>query len=167
MRQRVRYKLIKRSNDAHYRWLHVPADEQKRLLEALKPGFVVELEPLRDDGHWGYTCEARVVPFALGLQQKQLCLYLTRSQIPDSREQRVRYKVNYEPNTRHWELGSQVLHDADAKKPEMLMEVIGYNNKGWCRTRYVSASRRDRRRTYLNSVSVLHDPALFGVEVSK
>ena len=71
--------------------------------------------------------------------------------------------MNYDPNRLHWEIGSLVLHDADTKNTEMLMEVIGYTRMGQCKTRYVQRMP-GRRGTWINHISFLHDPARFGVE---
>lgn len=78
--------------------------------------------------------------------------------------------MNHEPNTTRWQIGDIVIHDADAKRREMLMRVIGYDPKtGLCKTRYVyPGSFRPhfpRKKVYRNEISVLHDPARFGIEV--
>lgn len=78
--------------------------------------------------------------------------------------------MNYPPNTRHWQPGDLVLHDADAKRAEMLMVVLGYDRKsGWCRTKYLHPGYYDgmRKAAMLNELRFLHDPAMFGVSVEK
>jgi hypothetical protein len=40
------------------------------------------------------------------------------------------------PNTTKWPVGKRVLHVADAKRPEMVMRVLGYTDDGRCRTVY-------------------------------
>jgi hypothetical protein len=76
--------------------------------------------------------------------------------------------MNYTPNTRRWQPGDIVLHDADAKRVEMLMVVIGYHRKtGECITRYRKVGYiQGMSETYRNESKYLHDPALFGLEVS-
>lgn len=71
----------------------------------------------------------------------------------------------YEPNTTQWQRGDLVLHDADAKRPEMLMVVTGYARDGRCKTRYKTPCQMNggRRTLWLNPVMVLHDPKRFGV----
>jgi len=73
--------------------------------------------------------------------------------------------MNYEPNTRQWNVGDLVLHDADAKRPEMLMRVIGYSRDGECETQYVTRlpMNGNPRRVWKNGISVLHNPSRFGV----
>lgn len=77
--------------------------------------------------------------------------------------------MNYEANTTRWYPGDLVIHDADAKRPEMLMEVLGYAKDGRCQTRYAKATRmngdshRRKPETWDNPLSHLHDPARFGI----
>lgn len=71
----------------------------------------------------------------------------------------------YEPNVRRWEVGAIVIHDADRKRPEMLMRVIGYTGEGLCRTRYLDPTGRWRRVILANDVKYLHDPGRFGIAV--
>jgi hypothetical protein len=75
--------------------------------------------------------------------------------------------INYEPNTVRWQPGAVVIHDADAKKREMLMVVTGYHRKtGACRTKYLHPEHLPgMRRHYLNDIRYLHDPARFGLQV--
>lgn len=85
--------------------------------------------------------------------------------------------MNYEPNLIQWRRGDIVIHDYDAKRPEMLMEVIGYTRDGECRTRYCEANETNgrlirtrrsvlnRNPVYRNPIVYLHDPARFGIAV--
>ncbi len=76
--------------------------------------------------------------------------------------------MNYSANTRHWQIGDLVIHDADAKQVEMLMRVVGYDRKkGLCRTKYVQPGYYNgmRKAAMPNELKYLHDPALFGLEV--
>lgn len=76
--------------------------------------------------------------------------------------------LNYDANTIQWYPGDLVLHDADRKCREMLMEVIGYDQKtGQCKTRYVTpeAFGWPKRRVYRNELKRLHDPGRFGIAV--
>lgn len=83
--------------------------------------------------------------------------------------------MNYPANTIQWKPGDLVLHDADAKREDMLMRVVNYARDGRCRTEYVTDSEnmrwrmfgRGKRSRLLNPISVLHDPARFGVSVEK
>lgn len=92
------------------------------------------------------------------------------------RHGRTRNKtMNYEENKTQWKVGDLVLHDADAKRPEMLMKVIGYAKDGRCKTRYAEPNQmngdalrikmRQKPEVWENGIRVLHDPARFGVNV--
>lgn len=65
------------------------------------------------------------------------------------------------PNTTHWRRGCLAIHDADAKREDMLMVVIGFDRDGLVKTRYVSDQRP--QRVYANELRFLHDPARFGI----
>ena len=71
----------------------------------------------------------------------------------------------YEANTVQWKMGSVVIHDADAKREDMLMRVIGYGKDGLCQTRYIGPRRSncDPRKVWENDIKYLHDPARFGI----
>jgi hypothetical protein len=81
--------------------------------------------------------------------------------------------MNYCKNTTKWKAGDLVIHDVDAKRPEMLMRVIGYDRTGACQTTYAvpnemnqDALRIKRRRkpeVWVNSIEVLQDPKRFGI----
>lgn len=74
--------------------------------------------------------------------------------------------MNYPANTHQWKVGNFVIHDADAKRAEMLMEVLGYDREtGLCRTKYLHPGYYDgmRKATMLNELRFLHDPAQFGI----
>lgn len=79
--------------------------------------------------------------------------------------------MNYEANTMRWKVGDLVIHDADAKRTEMLMVVLGYAKDGRCRTRYATGNalngdeRRRKPAIWENPISHLHDPARFGISV--
>lgn len=78
--------------------------------------------------------------------------------------------MNYQANTIHWRPGDLVLHDADAKTPEMLMVVLGYDRvTGECRTKYVKPDAMYEgcpgKRVYRNWIESLHDPGRFGIPV--
>jgi hypothetical protein len=71
--------------------------------------------------------------------------------------------MNYEPNTKRWKRGDLVLHDADAKKPNMLMRVMGYTRNGQlCRVQYIEPEHT--REIYKNDLKYLHDPARFNLD---
>ena len=77
--------------------------------------------------------------------------------------------MNYAPNGTRWNPGDRVLHDADAKREEMLMRVVGYAGDGRCITVYARANamngdnHRRKPARWKNPISHLHDPARFGV----
>lgn len=71
--------------------------------------------------------------------------------------------MNYEPNTVQWGVGDLVLHDADAKRPDMLMVVIGTYTDGDVLTRYLINNLPSK--SYVNPIDCLHDPALFNIDV--
>jgi hypothetical protein len=78
--------------------------------------------------------------------------------------------VNYTANTTHWQPGDLVLHDADAKRSDMLMRVIRYRESdGFCQTEYVESEKSEQwgkgaRSRLWNRLAVLHDPRLFGIQ---
>lgn len=72
----------------------------------------------------------------------------------------------YTPNTTTWRRGDLVIHDADAKRADMLMRVTGYDRAtGLVRTRYVRASgvNAPLRGVWRNELRYLHDPRQFGI----
>jgi hypothetical protein len=75
--------------------------------------------------------------------------------------------VNYEANTIKWKPGDLVLHDADDKREDMLMVVLGYRCGGdICETVYLRPASRDsvtRRQVWSNEIRHLHDPKRFGI----
>jgi len=75
----------------------------------------------------------------------------------------------YDPNTIDWPVGTLVIHDADAKEAYMLMRVVGRTREGGYKTRYAVRDPRrpaaDARRTWVNDVRFLHDPARFGIVI--
>lgn len=76
----------------------------------------------------------------------------------------------HEPNTRQWNPGDLVIHDADAKRSDMLMIVLGRDTTGVFRTRYAfpwAQPRPWRRKIWHNTVEWLHDPARFGITVPR
>lgn len=70
--------------------------------------------------------------------------------------------MRYDPNTTHWRIGDFVLHDADAKRLDMLMIVIGYTRDGLCKTRYINPTRK--RTVWKNELKYLHAPARFNLD---
>jgi len=71
--------------------------------------------------------------------------------------------MNYEPNTKQWNSGEYVIHDADRKNAEMLMIVIGFTRDGLVKTRYVDQSKG--RTVYKNELRFLLDPARFNIDL--
>lgn len=74
----------------------------------------------------------------------------------------------YEPNTRDWQPGDIVIHDVDAKIPEMLMCVVKYRpRKKVYVTVYLHPDyMQSMRGTFENERRFLHDPARFGIDVT-
>ena len=76
----------------------------------------------------------------------------------------------YAPNTTRWRVGDFVIHDADAKRADMMMVVIGCSHEGIYRTRYVfpdEQPRSWRRKVWRNTLAPLHDPSRFGIDVPR
>lgn len=83
--------------------------------------------------------------------------------------------MNYEPNTTCWMPGDLVIHDADAKREDMLMLVLGRDGRGDFQTIYLNHNRltdytniKDtphglqlRAKVLTIPGEVLHDPARF------
>lgn len=72
----------------------------------------------------------------------------------------------YLPNTTSWNIGDLVIHDCDAKRPDMLMVVIGCSRAGVYRTRYAFPKlqpRQWRTKVWRNTAEHLHDPRRFGI----
>lgn len=69
--------------------------------------------------------------------------------------------MNYLPNTQHWRRNDIVIHDADAKREDMLMLVIGYTRDGLVKTQYLHP--RFKRTVYINEPRYLHHPARFEI----
>lgn len=87
--------------------------------------------------------------------------------------------MNYEPNKIDWQIGDLVIHDADAKREDMLMRVVGKLGPFY-RTVYVDPKhpyygrvKRNRNNclkfsclVFGNQKEVLHDPARFGIKTA-
>lgn len=72
----------------------------------------------------------------------------------------------HEPNTTAWKAGDLVIHDADAKRPDMLMIVLGCSRTGVYRTRYAFPAKQPkswRKKVWRNTLDALHDPRRFGI----
>lgn len=83
--------------------------------------------------------------------------------------------MNYEPNTTCWMPGDLVIHDADDKREDMLMLVLGRDARGDFQTIYLNHNRLPdytdikntprglqlRAKVLTNPGEVLHDPARF------
>jgi hypothetical protein len=79
--------------------------------------------------------------------------------------------VNYPPNEKQWVAGNIVVHDCDAKKPRMLMRVIGRMDGGRYQTEYLDKELQKKwgrgvKSRLINSLCILHDPALFGIDIT-
>jgi hypothetical protein len=77
-----------------------------------------------------------------------------------------RHTTFHEPNSCTWQPGDIVIHDADAKRPDMLMVVIGCSRAGVYRTRYLFPAEQPknwRKKIWRNTIEPLHDPRRFGI----
>ena len=82
--------------------------------------------------------------------------------------------MNYKENKIDWKVGDLVLHDADAKKEQMLMKVIEIMTDGQIKTRLVDPYMGRcpdhhrpltvKERTFVNDKKYLHDPQRFNVK---
>lgn len=88
--------------------------------------------------------------------------------------------MNYEANKIHWKVGDIVIHDADAKRENMLMRITELRQDATGGLRYVSSyidwkyhtsSKRLTSKEFKkwnrwnNPLEVLHDPKRFGIEL--
>ena len=96
----------------------------------------------------------------------------------------------HEANTTEWQVGDIVVHDVDSKDHKMLMVIIGEKMEGTTRilrTQYLNPMeivpncikrayigkeipKRKISRYYniwLNEIKYLHDPAIFGIEITE
>lgn len=77
----------------------------------------------------------------------------------------ISYRTNYPHNTVQWDVGAQVWHDCDAKKPELLATVVASDPaNGTCDTeyrdpRFLARNPSYRGKRLTNPIEVLHDPA--------
>jgi hypothetical protein len=74
--------------------------------------------------------------------------------------------MNYEPNFKKWTKGSLVSHDCDAKSVEYLMKVVRVLPMNLVECVYANRKGHSKK-TYINHVSVLHDPADFGINIAE
>lgn len=82
--------------------------------------------------------------------------------------------TNHEPNAKVWTLGDLVIHDDDAKRPDMLMRVLGRiasgPRKGMFRTQYFYPEHQPkawRKKVWVNPGEKLHDPARFAIDTTR
>ena len=73
--------------------------------------------------------------------------------------------MNYKPNKIDWKVGDIVIHDADAKREDLLMKVIKVELSG-ITTQYVDKTKYGNQY-YLNVKKYLHDPQRFGLTNAK
>ncbi len=73
------------------------------------------------------------------------------------------YEPRYGRNTIRWRPGDLVIHDADAKRVDMVMVVIGYDRKGLCKTRYISDEKN--KKVWENDIMYLHPLSQFGIRL--
>lgn len=91
----------------------------------------------------------------------------------------------HEENERDWEINDIIIHDADAKKPYMLMIILKKRKNGMIGTRYIYPGliwnkhidvpysempvrmQRHYGKMCWNGKEYLHDPSRFEIEVPK
>lgn len=82
--------------------------------------------------------------------------------------------MNHEPNATVWKMGDLVIHDDDAKRPDMLMKVLSRiasgPRKGMFRTRYAYPELQPkswRMKVWINPIEKLHDPKRFAIDTTR
>ncbi len=82
--------------------------------------------------------------------------------------------MNYEPNTRKWEVGDLVIHDADRKETAWLMQVEKVFKNGMIKTKYFNPQvvrcrvcghkmLKYNKKRYKNDLKYLHNPKRFHI----
>lgn len=79
--------------------------------------------------------------------------------------------MNFKANKTQWGPGSIVIHDADAKRKDMLMIVLDLwttrSEEIMVRTAYLLQPKRSGKKgTWINRADVLHNPRRFGIELT-
>ena len=75
--------------------------------------------------------------------------------------------MNYEPNDTDWKIGDLVIHDCDAKRPDMLAKVVEKNEtKQGMRYRIEYFDKAKNYEQWWNSIKVLHDPKRFDIDTT-
>ena len=70
----------------------------------------------------------------------------------------------YEPNTIDWRVGAFVIHDADAKRASMLMQVVKIQENGLIQTKYLfPTGGKSKQKIWKNGKEHLLDPKRFGI----
>lgn len=70
----------------------------------------------------------------------------------------------YEPNTIDWRVGAIVIHDADAKRYWMLMQVVKIQKNGLIQTKYLFPDGgKSIHKIWKNGKEHLLDPKRFGI----
>ncbi len=93
----------------------------------------------------------------------------------------------YEANTIQWKVGDIVVHDADSKDHKMLMVILAVDDTGMAKSKYINLRElvptclirkygkferipdkilKDYEEVYENDIKYLHDPAIFGIEIT-
>lgn len=80
----------------------------------------------------------------------------------------------HDANTIAWKMGDLVIHDDDAKRPDMLMRVVSRiasgKNQGLFRTRYAYPHLQPKswqRKIWVNPIGKLHDPRRFNIDTTR
>lgn len=87
--------------------------------------------------------------------------------------------MNYEQNTIDWQVGDLVIHDADAKREDMLMRIVGKAGDDYLSVyshgqsasfgqikRGKEGFLKFKTKVFANPKSYLHDPAKFGIKTA-
>lgn len=90
----------------------------------------------------------------------------------------------HEANTTQWKVGDIVVHDADSKDHKMLMVILAVDDSGMAKSKYINLRElvptclngkferipdrvlKDYEEVYENDMKYLHDPAIFGIEIT-
>ena len=83
--------------------------------------------------------------------------------------------MNFEKNTKDWNVGDIVIHDSDSKKIQMLMRVVdvtGLHKRKIYKTEYINEDTKKQTkmfhsRKFSNYKDVLHDPTEFYLDITQ
>jgi hypothetical protein len=76
----------------------------------------------------------------------------------------------HDANEIEWQIGDHVIHDADAKRHDMLMIVVGRSKAGVYRTRCAFPAEQPRswlHRLWRDTLTLPHDHRRFGIDTPR